>query len=333
MALERAPADRTGTIGVEAFDATYGAGFQASDDPPHAVECKLVEDGAAFGGAPAGRRGPPAPRRLRRRHPTHRGAADPHRRRRRREHGRGRVPGRASPASRCPSGIGRAAAVEAAARAAGWLPGFASAPAPGRTGPGEPDADRGPRTASAPAARGRTSRPARGAGGGAQKQPRRTDGMIADRRPTGSPRPSATSHQRAVRARQPAPPALAGGAPAGQPWSPPPDPRGLAARRRLPWGREERKGEDSSTGLTETGMGLGKKIRVRGGPPNKLRSWSLNIRHNEQQNTVPDGRQSSTPIRDRGAPRRWRLRDRPSPSGAPAPASAALAANVRGLDI
>ena len=48
VALERAPADRTGTIGVEAFDATYGAGFQASDDPPHAVECKLVEDGAAF---------------------------------------------------------------------------------------------------------------------------------------------------------------------------------------------------------------------------------------------------------------------------------------------
>ena len=47
-ALERAPADRTGTIGVEAFDATYGPRFQASDDPPHAVECKLVEDGAAF---------------------------------------------------------------------------------------------------------------------------------------------------------------------------------------------------------------------------------------------------------------------------------------------
>ena len=34
------PADRTGTIGVEAFDATYGAGFQASDDSPHAVECE-----------------------------------------------------------------------------------------------------------------------------------------------------------------------------------------------------------------------------------------------------------------------------------------------------
>ena len=42
------PADRTGTIGVEAFDATYGAGFQASDDSPHAVECELVEDAGAF---------------------------------------------------------------------------------------------------------------------------------------------------------------------------------------------------------------------------------------------------------------------------------------------
>ena len=42
------PADRTGTIGVEAFDATYGAGFPASDDSPHAVECELVEDGGAF---------------------------------------------------------------------------------------------------------------------------------------------------------------------------------------------------------------------------------------------------------------------------------------------
>ena len=42
------PADRTATIGVEAFDATYGAGFQASDDSPHAVECELVEDGGVF---------------------------------------------------------------------------------------------------------------------------------------------------------------------------------------------------------------------------------------------------------------------------------------------
>ena len=42
------PADRTGTIGVEAFDAAYGAGFQAAEDSPHAVECELVEDGGAF---------------------------------------------------------------------------------------------------------------------------------------------------------------------------------------------------------------------------------------------------------------------------------------------
>ena len=42
------PEDRTGTLGVEAFDATYGAGFQASDDSPHALECELVEDGGAF---------------------------------------------------------------------------------------------------------------------------------------------------------------------------------------------------------------------------------------------------------------------------------------------
>ena len=52
MTLERvgrpnAP-DRNGTIGVEAFDAAYGAGFQAADDSPHAVECELVEDGGAF---------------------------------------------------------------------------------------------------------------------------------------------------------------------------------------------------------------------------------------------------------------------------------------------
>ena len=40
--------DRIGTIGVEAFDAAYGAGFQAVDDSPHAVECELVEDGGAF---------------------------------------------------------------------------------------------------------------------------------------------------------------------------------------------------------------------------------------------------------------------------------------------
>ena len=44
------PADRIGTIGVEAFDATYGAGFQAAADSPHAVECELLEDGGAWTG-------------------------------------------------------------------------------------------------------------------------------------------------------------------------------------------------------------------------------------------------------------------------------------------
>ena len=40
--------DRIGTIGVEAFDAAYGAGFQAEDDSSHALECELVEDAGAF---------------------------------------------------------------------------------------------------------------------------------------------------------------------------------------------------------------------------------------------------------------------------------------------
>ncbi len=40
--------DAAGTLGVEAFDAAYGAGFQADDDSPHAVECELVEDGGVF---------------------------------------------------------------------------------------------------------------------------------------------------------------------------------------------------------------------------------------------------------------------------------------------
>ena len=30
------------------LDAAYGAGFQASEDSRHAVECELVEDGGAF---------------------------------------------------------------------------------------------------------------------------------------------------------------------------------------------------------------------------------------------------------------------------------------------
>ena len=42
---------RTGIIGVEAFDAAYGAGFQASNDLPHAVECELVEERRGVCGA------------------------------------------------------------------------------------------------------------------------------------------------------------------------------------------------------------------------------------------------------------------------------------------
>ena len=38
----------SGTIGVEPFDAAYGAGFQADDDSPLALECELVEDAGAF---------------------------------------------------------------------------------------------------------------------------------------------------------------------------------------------------------------------------------------------------------------------------------------------
>ena len=40
--------DAAGTLGVEAFDAGYGAGFQAEDDSPHALDCELVEDAGAF---------------------------------------------------------------------------------------------------------------------------------------------------------------------------------------------------------------------------------------------------------------------------------------------
>ena len=70
------PADRTGTIGVEAFDAIYGAGFQASDDSPHAVECELVEGAGAFDAdRAAASPSSTAPY-------AHRGTADPHLRRR-----------------------------------------------------------------------------------------------------------------------------------------------------------------------------------------------------------------------------------------------------------
>ena len=42
------PARAAGTIGVEAFDAPYGAGFEVDDASPHALDCELVEDGGAF---------------------------------------------------------------------------------------------------------------------------------------------------------------------------------------------------------------------------------------------------------------------------------------------
>ena len=35
-------------MGVEAFDAAYGAGFQADDDSRHALECEIVEDDGAL---------------------------------------------------------------------------------------------------------------------------------------------------------------------------------------------------------------------------------------------------------------------------------------------
>ena len=244
------PADRTGTIGVEAFDATSGAGFQASDDSPHAVECELVEDGGAFVAhrptdADRPRRVEAARQQLQRlmrdaeadiaealsndgwltvldgplhgiRHrrglPVIGYVKTHHRRMLAREHWV-RVPeltagersglfamkdalygcylrvGDPGPWAgpwagiarlEMPSGIGRDAAVEAAERSGGLAAGLRVGSAPGRAGPGEPDADRGPRTASAPAAGGRTPCPTRGARGGARTQPRRTDGMIDD---------------------------------------------------------------------------------------------------------------------------------------------------------
>ena len=37
-----------GTIGVEPFDAAYGAGFQAEDDSAYALECDVIEGDGAF---------------------------------------------------------------------------------------------------------------------------------------------------------------------------------------------------------------------------------------------------------------------------------------------
>ncbi|MXX54801.1 MAG: hypothetical protein F4Z44_03310, partial [Gemmatimonadetes bacterium] len=35
-------------IGVEPFDASYGAGFRADEEDEHTVECRVVEDGGHF---------------------------------------------------------------------------------------------------------------------------------------------------------------------------------------------------------------------------------------------------------------------------------------------
>ena len=70
-------------------------------------------------------------------------------------------------------GRGGGASGGAGCRSSRWL-------CTGTRGPGEPDADRGPRTASAPAAGGRTPCPAGGARGGARTQPQRTERMIDD---------------------------------------------------------------------------------------------------------------------------------------------------------
>ena len=181
VALERAPADRTGTIGVEAFDATYGAGFQASDDPPHAVECKLVEDGAAF----VAHRPPDAdrPRRVAFVDGTLRTEARLTRTDADVSMGVGGSLGWASPASRCRQASAAPLRSRRRRGRLAGLPGFASALHRDARAPVNLTPIAGPPTASAPAARGRTPRPARGAGGGARTQPRRTDGMIADRRP------------------------------------------------------------------------------------------------------------------------------------------------------
>ena len=87
-----------------------------------------------------------------------------------------------------PSGIGRSAAVEVVERAAGWLPGFASALHRDARAPVNLTPIAGLERHLHRLQGGRTPRPARGARGGARTQPRRTDGMIADRRPRrGSP--------------------------------------------------------------------------------------------------------------------------------------------------
>ena len=47
-------------VGVEPFDASYGAGFRADEEDEHAVECRVVEDGGRFRIHQPSDAGPPA---------------------------------------------------------------------------------------------------------------------------------------------------------------------------------------------------------------------------------------------------------------------------------
>lgn len=42
------PAPEARPVGVEPFEATYGAGFEAQEDGPEAIECAVAEDGGEF---------------------------------------------------------------------------------------------------------------------------------------------------------------------------------------------------------------------------------------------------------------------------------------------
>ena len=83
------PADRTDTLGVEAFDATYGARLPGGGRLAPRRRVRAGRGRRGVRGAPAHRCGSPTPHHLRRRHPPHRGAGDPHWRRQRCEHGHG----------------------------------------------------------------------------------------------------------------------------------------------------------------------------------------------------------------------------------------------------
>ena len=48
MAISEANPTARAFIGVEPFDASYGAGLRASEEEEHTVECRVVEDGGRF---------------------------------------------------------------------------------------------------------------------------------------------------------------------------------------------------------------------------------------------------------------------------------------------